>query len=843
MIYPENFEQKIGFDQIRRLLKKGCSSSLGEEKVDEMTFLTHYEEMEEQLCHSEEFYRLLHSEEHFPECFFLDVRPALRKLRVEGTWLDEAELFDLRRSLDSIFQMVHFFETEEGENSPYPRLSTLAAQTAVFPKVLKNMDAILSKFGKIVDHASPELSRIRREMASTMNGLSRRLQQIMKQAQADGLVEKDAAPSMRDGRLVIPVSPMYKRKIRGIVHDESATGKTVFIEPEELVEANNRIRELENEEYREIIRILTKFSDEIRPFAPEMVESYSFLGEIDFVRAKAQFANEIGAIKPRLENGPGMEWVKAVHPLLMLSLRKQNKSVVPLTLELNAHNRMLIISGPNAGGKSVCLKTVGLLQYMMQCGLMVPLHDSSRMGWFERLFIDIGDEQSIENDLSTYSSHLLNMKYFLRNAQENTLLLIDEFGSGTEPKMGGAMAEACLDRFNRQKAYGVITTHYSNLKHFADEHEGLFNGAMLYDRHEMRPLFMLEVGRPGSSFAIEIARKIGLPEEVIADASQKVGSEYIDMDKFLQDIVRDKRYWENKRQMIRQQEKRLAELTAQYETELDTIGKQRKEIVSKAKADAIRLFNESNAKIENTIRGIREAQAEKEETQSLRKELQQFRKEVEETEEVLDERIARQIAKIKRREEAKSRKAEEGERTAVANTQTQDNKNSHSQLYNTDKLLDITIIKPNDTVRIMGQQTVGRVLEIKGKKAMVAFGSVKSSVLLEQLEHAKLPKEKENPYTTLGRRTSEDIHEKKLQFKQEIDVRGMRGDEALQAVMYFIDDAIVTGVARVRILHGTGTGVLRQLIRQYLGTTPGVKKYHDEHIQFGGAGITVIDLE
>jgi DNA mismatch repair protein MutS2 len=843
MIYPENFEQKIGFDQIRQLLKKGCSGSLGEEKVDEMTFLTHFEDIEEQLSRSEEFFRLLHSEDQFPDCFFLDVRPALRRLRIEGTWLDEAELFDLRRSLDSIFQMVRFFKVEEGESSFYPRLAALAEQTAVFPEVLKSIDGILSKYGKILDHASPELSRIRREMTTTMSGLSRRLQQILKQAQSDGVVEKDAAPSMRDGRLVIPVSPMYKRRIRGIVHDESATGKTVFIEPEELVEANNRIRELENEERREIIRILTHFSDGIRPLSADMIESYFFLGEIDFVRAKARFSDEIGAIKPLMENGPGMEWVKAVHPLLMLSLRKQNKSVVPLTLELNKKNRILIISGPNAGGKSVCLKTVGILQYMMQCGLMVPLHSSSRMGWFERLFIDIGDEQSIENDLSTYSSHLLNMKFFLRHAQENTLLLIDEFGSGTEPKMGGAMAEACLDRYNRQKAYGVITTHYSNLKHFADENEGLFNGAMLYDRHEMRPLFMLEAGRPGSSFAIEIARKIGLPEEVIADASQKVGSDYIDMDKFLQDIVRDKRYWENKRQTIRQQEKRLAELTEQYETELESMGKQRKEIVSKAKADAERILNDSNAKIENTIRGIREAQAEKEKTQALRKELQQFRKEVEETDEVLDEKIARQVAKIKRREEAKNRKTEGGSFATVTNNAPSSSESGTSQSGNIDKQIKNKDFKVSDTVRIIGQQTVGSVLEIKGKKAVVAFGSVKSTVSLEQLEFAKPKKEKENPYTTLGRRTSEDIHEKKLQFKQDIDVRGMRGDEALQAVMYFIDDAIVTGVSRVRILHGTGTGVLRQLIRQYLGSTPGVKNYRDEHIQFGGAGITVIDLD
>jgi len=809
MIYPENFEQKIGFDQIRQLLKKSCSSSLGEEKVDELAFLTNFDALVEQLDRGDEFRRILQQEQNFPESHFLDARPALKRLRIEGTWMDESELFDLRRSLDSIHRIVRFFAPDVEGNTPYPRLSALAGETFVYPEVLKKIDSILSKFGKILDNASPDLSRIRRELSQTMSGLSRRLNQIMKQAQSEGFVEKDASPSMRDGRLVIPVSPMYKRKIHGIVHDESATGKTVFIEPEELVEANNRIRELENEERREIIRILTAFSDYIRPFAVEMAASYQFLGEIDFARSKARFALEINAIRPRMEDAPSLDWVKAVHPLLMLSLRKQHKEVVPLTLTLNTVNRILIISGPNAGGKSVCLKTVGLLQYMVQCGLMIPLHDSSHVGWFERLFIDIGDEQSIENDLSTYSSHLLNMKYFLRNSQGNTLLLIDEFGSGTEPKIGGAMAEACLDRYNSQGAYGVITTHYSNLKHYADEHEGLLNGAMLYDRHEMRPLFVLETGRPGSSFAIEIARKIGLPEEVIAEASAKVGSDYIDMDKFLQDIVRDKRYWENKRQSIRQQEKKLAELTERYETDIAVLNKERKEIISKAKTDATQILDESNALIENTIRGIKEAQAEKGRTQELRKELQGFKKDIIEK----PAAPAKVVAPSKVATPAK----------VVAPSQK--------------------VLAVKDTVRIKGQNAVGTILEIKGLKAVIGFGSVKSTVLLENLEHAKPQKEKENPYTTLGRRTSDDIREKKLQFRQDIDVRGQRGDEALQSVMYYVDDAIMTGVSRIRILHGTGTGALRQLIRQYLATVPGVKKYGDEHIQFGGSGITVVDLD
>ena len=837
MIYPEHFEQKIGFDQIRQLLKKGCSSSLGQEKVDELVFMNSYEPIMEQLSRGEEFVRIIQEEQNFPESFFFDVRPALKRLRIEGTYLDEQELFDLRRSLETIYQIVRFFKPDEEGRTPYPRLAALAGETDVYPDVLKKIDNILSKFGRIKDNASPDLARIRQELTSTMGGLSRRLNQILKQAQAEGLVDKEATPSMREGRLVIPISPAFKRKIKGIVHDESATGKTVFIEPEELVEANNRIRELENEERREIIRILSAFSDGIRPFAPEMTASYSFLGEIDFVRSKARLSMDLGAIKPRMDDGPCLEWEHAIHPLLFLSLRKQQKPIVPLNITLNEHNRILIISGPNAGGKSVCLKTTGLLQYMLQCGLMIPLHDSSRTGWFERIFIDIGDEQSIENDLSTYSSHLMNMKFFLRNSQAGTLLLIDEFGSGTEPKIGGAIAEACLDRFNNQKAFGVITTHYSNLKHFADDHDGLINGAMLYDRHEMRPLFTLEIGRPGSSFAVEIARKIGLPDEVIAEASAKVGSDYIDMDKFLQDIVRDKRYWENKRQSIRQQEKKLAELTEKYESELQDIGKQRKEIVGKAKADAEKMISDSNAKIENTIRGIKEAQAEKEKTKSLRQDLQSFKKEVENLNEVMDEKITRKIEKIKRKEEEKAGRlaGETFPKPRIGGSGIEQNKVAAEPKT--------VVFAKNDTVRLKGQQTVGIILNIQGKKAQIAFGMVKSTMSLDQLEHATPIKEKENPYTTLGRRTSDDIHERKLQFRQDIDVRGMRGDEALQAVMYFIDDAIMTGVSRVRILHGTGTGVLRQLIRQYLGTVPGVVHYQDEHVQFGGAGITVVDLE
>ena len=592
MIYPQNFEQKIGFDSIRHLLKEKCLSTLGQERVDEMNFSESFKDINEWLEQVMEFIRIIQEEDSFPDQYFFDVRPSLKRIRVEGMYLDEQELFDLRRSLETIRDIIHFLtltpndEEQEKENSPYPALQKLAGDIIVFPQLITRINNILDKFGKIKDNASSELLRIRRELASTAGSISRSLNAILRNAQAEGYVDKDVTPTMRDGRLVIPVAPGLKRKIKGIVHDESSTGKTVFIEPAEVVEANNRIRELEGEERREIIRILTDFSIIVRPQVPAILQSYEFLAEIDFIRAKAHFSIQTNATKPSLEDKQILDWTMAIHPLLQLSLAKHNKKVVPLDIELTQNQRILIISGPNAGGKSVCLKTVGLLQYMLQCGMPVPMHERSHAGLFGSIFIDIGDEQSIEDDLSTYSSHLTNMKTMMKSCNERSLILIDEFGGGTEPQIGGAIAEAVLKRFNEKGTFGVITTHYQNLKHFAEDHEGVVNGAMLYDRHLMQALFQLQIGNPGSSFAVEIARKIGLPEEVIADASEIVGSEYINADKYLQDIVRDKRYWETKRQNIRKREKQMEETIAKYEEELQELEKSRKEILRKAKEDA-----------------------------------------------------------------------------------------------------------------------------------------------------------------------------------------------------------------------------------------------------------------
>jgi DNA mismatch repair protein MutS2 len=822
VIYPLNFEQKTGFDKVRQLITEKCLSPLGEERVTEMVFSADFSTVSGRLNQTNEFVRILHGEDEFPAAYFFDVRYSLKRIRPEGTFLEEKELFDLKRSLQTIHDIVRFFRVPDGEEVSYPALTALAGDIVVFPQLITKIDAILDKFGRVKDNASPALSQIRKEMASTMNGISKSLQSILRTAQAEGVVDKDVTPTMRDGRLMIPVAPAHKRKIRGIVHDESASGKTVFIEPEAVVEANNRIRELEGDERREIMKILAAFTDVVRPIAPEILQSYEFLAEIDFIRAKALFAEQIHAIRPDMEDRQQVDWIRAVHPLLYLSHQKQGKEVVPLDILLTKENRLLIISGPNAGGKSVCLKTTGLLQYMLQCGLLIPVYERSKTGIFSNIFIDIGDEQSIENDLSTYSSHLINMKYFVKNCNNKTMILIDEFGSGTEPQIGGAIAETLLDRFNRNKSFGVITTHYQNLKHFAEETNGVVNGAMLYDRHLMQPLFKLSIGNPGSSFAVEIARKIGLPEDVIADASSIVGSDYINMDKYLQDIVRDKRYWETKRQNIRQQEKKLEDVTTRYEQNLEIVDKQRKEIIRQAKEEAERIIIDANAKIENTIREIKEAQAEKEQTKLARKALDEFKASVLTTEEA-DDKIARQMQKLKKQQEQKRSK----QRT------------TNQSIFNKE------VIEAGDNVRLKGQTSAGTVLEVHDKQALVAFGMIKSTVKLDRLEKVSKGQLKEElkKSTFVSAQTTDDMREKKLNFKHELDVRGMRGDEALQAVTYFIDDAILVGVSPVRILHGTGTGILRQLIRDYLHTVPGIHNYHDEHVQFGGAGITVVELE
>lgn len=848
MIYPNTFENKIGFNEIRTLLRERCLSSLGKEEIDKIAFMDDMKAINTQLARVREFRKLQEEAEDFPISYFFDVRQSVARLRLEGTHLEEDELFDLRRSMGTICDIVAYLNRcDEDEASisqdgwkhepvyPYPALHELADGVMTYPQILQRIDQILDKFGKIRDTASPELNNIRRELAKTEGSISRTLYSILRSAQSEGLIEKDVTPAMRDGRLVIPIVPTMKRKIKGIVHDESASGKTLFVEPTEVVEANNRVRELEAEERREIIRILNEIAKIIRPHVPQILASYKLLAQIDMIRAKAELAKLIGGIEPEVGKYPLIDWIEATHPLLRLSLEKQGKKVVPLEIMLTRNKRMLIISGPNAGGKSVCLKTVGLLQYMLQCGLSIPMSERSKAGIFQNILIDIGDEQSIEDDLSTYSSHLTNMKNMMKSANDRTLILIDEFGTGTEPQIGGAIAEAVLKQFCIKKAYGVITTHYQNLKHFADSHEGVVNGAMLYDRHQMQALFQLQIGQPGSSFAIEIARKIGLPEQVIHDASEIVGSDYIQSDKYLQDIVRDKRYWESKRQTIHQREKQMEQTISKYESELTDLEKSRKEVLAKAKERAEELFKESNKKIENVIREIREKQAEKEETKKLRDSLKDFKEGIADIDkQAEDDKIARKMAQILRRKDNKNKRKKEKEEKATDATSLQNSTITQAQNSK---------FKEGDTVRIKGTTTVGTIESIQDKNVVVIFGGLRSTTAIKKIEHATPPKKEEpRPYMTVGKQTRETIDSKKLNFKQDLDVRGMRGEEALNAVMYFIDDATLVGMSRVRILHGTGTGILRQLIRQYLATVPAVTSYKDEHVQFGGAGITVVDL-
>ena len=848
MIYPQTYEEKIGFDQVRSRLTALCLCPLGEGLVRDMTFSVSFDDIRRQVKQTMEMVRIMGGE-GFPDQNFFDVRPSLKRIRIQNTSLDVEELFCLQRSLLTICNIVTFLHRcqDDEESIPiYPYLYALTAEVKTYPQLVKRIDQILDKFGHVKDTASPGLLQIRQELASTAGSVSRALQNILRSAKGEGLIDKDVSPTLRDGRLVIPVAPAMKRKIRGIVHDESDTGRTVFIEPAEVVEANNRIRELESEERKEINRILMEFTETVRPEVEDMLRSYEFLAQIDFIRAKAKWAIITKSTEPRMEDKQVLDWAIAVHPLLQLKFDTYNiehreeepRKVVPLEITLTQKQRILLISGPNAGGKSVCLKTVGLLQYMFQCGMPVPVAQSSVFGIFRSIFIDIGDEQSLENDLSTYSSHLLNMKQMMKHCDGKSLILIDEFGGGTEPQIGGAMAEAMLKVFNKKRAFGVITTHYQNLKHYAQETEGIVNGAMLYDRQLMQPLFRLSIGNPGSSFAIEIARKTGIPEEVIKDASEIVGKDYINSDKYLQDIVRDKRYWEQKRQSIHQHEKQMEQTIQRYEEDIQRLHDERKTIIAHAKEEAEQMLRESNAKIEQTIKDIKEAQAEKERTRMIRQDLADFKQDIREIDpDIADEKIRRQMEKLVRRREKKKKKTLPSP-SLQGGSGISSKENTH-ELGN----FSLPLWEPGNFVRLKGQSTVGQIQKINGNEATVIFGHITTNVKLNRLEPAEPPqKEKNVAATFVSVQTRDEIRQTTLNFKEQLDVRGMRGDEAIQAVTYFIDDALVARSSRVKILHGTGTGALKTVIRQYLNTMPPVADFYDEDIRFGGAGITIVEL-
>ncbi|MCI6420445.1 MAG: Smr/MutS family protein [Bacteroidales bacterium] len=769
MIYPENIEAKIDFTVIREELGRRCASSLGRECVDSMHFETDYELVQHMLQLTDQ---MLHAQSDpmltFPRGDIHDMREAIARIRIERLFLDEAELDALRKTLAYAAELEHFFAGLD--STKYPLLKGLGDERFNgLGEIVREIDRVLDRYGKLADHASPELARIRRELVNLQGSVGRTLASILRQAKADGWVDADAAPTIREGRLVIPVPPGYKRKIGGIVHDESATGKTVYIEPQQVVDANNHIRELEGAEHRERIRILQAITDMLRPNTDRILGSQQLLAEVDFLNAKVSLAQTLHAIRPELLNEPMLEWSDARHPVLLLHFIPQGKVVVPLSIRLRAQeNHVLVISGPNAGGKSVCLKTVALLQYMLQCGLLVPVAEQSRAGLFGSLMIDIGDEQSIQDELSTYSSHLRNMRAFVRESDECTLVLIDEMGTGTEPLIGGAIAEAILRELVNRRVFGIITTHYTNLKHFAEQTPGVVNGAMLYDRGAMRPLFQLSIGQAGSSFAIEIARQIGLSEPIIRYATDLVGEEHIDYDKQLQDIARDKRYWEKKREAIRKKEKVLEERIAQYEEQMSDIKAKKKEMLEEARQQAADLLQQSNATIERTIREIKEAKADKEKTKKARSKVESLKQKVE-------------------REKPQ-----------------------------------VEIPKTPKVMRDFSE------LKKLAKNGSVALSSQPSTV----------------------RNTSNIVHSRTVSFERTLDLRGYRADEALERLIAYMDDALMVGAGEVTILHGTGTGALKQLTRDYLNGLNRQRHkrgqvaldFGDGDVNHGGAGLTIVRL-
>ena len=830
MIYPANFEQKIGFDRLREQVAARCTMRGARELLAAQTFCPHRPEVERRLGLADEMRRILGMEQGFPDDDFVDLDGIAAKIRIEGTFLDVEEVVALRRALAAA-GAVALFILGRGEGL-YPFLRERSLRVEALPEIVRAIDAILDRFGQVRDDASPELLRVRRAIREREGQAAKRLQQVLARAKGAGVVDAVAVISIRDGRAVIPVAAANKRKLQGFIHDESATGKTFYVEPVEVVEINNELKELEYAERREVVRILTAFTDRVRPDAERIAGAGDYLAEIDMIRAKARWAGDNGCVKPILSTDDRLVLRRARHPLLAQTLRAQGREIVPLDLELDRKRRILVISGPNAGGKSVCLKTTGIVQYMFQCGFLVPASENSELPLFEGLFIDIGDEQSIDDDLSTYSSHLLNMKNMLAGASSSTLVLIDEFGSGTEPVIGGAIAEAILERLLTKGCYGVITTHYANIKYYASNTEGIANGAMMFDVQNIRPLFRLETGKPGSSFAVEIARKIGLPEDIIRAAGEKAGSDHINIEKQLREIARDKHYWEQKRDRIRLTDRKVEELEQTYAGQLSKIRAERQEILKKAKLEAQQLIADANRQIENTIRTIREAQAEKELTRLARRELDDFRDAVTKTDTAdKDAEVAREIERIERRRQRREeRKAQRGEAQAAGAAPAEAPKPRE--------------VEAGSKVRMAGQDMVGVVQSVKGRKAQVAFGQILTTVDRKMLTVVSNSEFREATRPQTARTVvSAGISARKLSFKDHIDVRGMRAAEALDAVQDFIDDALMVGVGSVSILHGKGTGALKEEIRRYLRTVPEVESARDEHADRGGAGITIVTFD
>ncbi len=823
-------EQKLGFDRIRTQLLEYCSTVGGAVLLREQGFSTSPAEVAERQALAEEVREALMMEPDFPKGELAEFGDEVAKLAVEGTFLEGEELVQLRAGLKSVGEAVRFFDARKER---FPLAAALGQGVGYFPEIVGHIDTLIDRTGEVRDSASVELYDIRRSIRSHEGQAAKRLQAVLAEAIRSGIVESDASLSVRDGRTVIPVSAANKRKLKGFVHDESATGKTVYIEPVEVVEINNALKELEYAERREVIRILTEFAASIRPHSHDLKASGAYLAKFDMLRAKARWAIDNGAYKAIVSEDGVLRLSDARHPLLQQTLAREHKEVVPLDLVLNPSRRILVISGPNAGGKSVCLKTVGLLQYMFQCGIAIPASGVSELPIFDHIFIDIGDQQSIDNDLSTYSSHLLNMKAMLAGASDKALILIDEFGSGTEPVIGGAISESILERFVEAGAYGVITTHYTNIKYFASNHRGVANGAMMFDVQNIRPLFRLEMGEPGSSFAIEIARKIGLPESIIRSASEKVGSEVMSLERQLREVARNRNYWEQKRERIRIADKRVEEMESEYASRLSKLKEERAAIIRQAKEDAKNILDQTNRTIENTVRVIRESQAEKETTRLARREIESLKESVLSDVDYISaesERVEREMEKIERRRQKRAeRKAQRGE--AV----------SQEVQPEEPKVLPVEV---GSKVRIVGQDGVGEVVSMKGKKATVAIGQIMTTIAIDRLEAISNSEFKKQTRPTTARTVvSVDISSRKLNFRDNIDVRGERAADALEIVQDFIDDAIMVGIGSVTILHGKGTGALKEEIRRYLRYIPQVASATDDHPDRGGAGVTVVKFK
>lgn len=826
-------EQKIGFDKIRVMVESGCSTNAAKNMAAEFSFLTDLNEIQESLSQADEMRVIQMLESNFPNDGYVDTADFLKQLERDHYYLDTASLFRLRQSLEATGAITRFFKSTKEEN--YPALKRLAAPVVVFPEVSRRIDSIIDKYGEIRDSASPGLMAVRSSIREKEGLISKRVASILKRAQADGLADEEASVSVREGRMLIPVSAANKRKIPGFVVDESASGKTVFIEPMEIVELNNQVKELYFAEQREILKILVDFSDFLRPYVPELIISAHFIAQIDFIRAKAKVALAMSAGKPIISRERQLRIFRGRHPILERALTREGKEIVPLNLELNGDKRILLISGPNAGGKSVCLKTTGILQYMLQTGMLVPASEISEFPLFSKIFIDIGDEQSIENDLSTYSSHLTNMRDVLQNADNNSLVLVDEFGAGTEPTAGGAIAEAILKELEERGCFGVITTHYSNLKFYAGTSRGVVNGGMQFDVQNIKPLFKLETGVPGSSFAFELAKKIGLPQSVVKYAEERAGGEFVDLEKNLKKIARNRRMLDEKLARIKSTDKTLENITDRYQKELADIQALRKSIISEAKEEAARLLADANRKIEVTIKEIKESQAEKEKTKAVRRELNTFSKGVSvESGSESNERIERKMEQLKkrkeRREERRADKSKEGVLKEKVSSVVVDKR-------------DETIL-PGDKVKIKGGDLTGEVIRIDGKDVSVAIGNIISKMALLRVEKisAKEFKEATKPVNTYTSASS-SLSERRLNFKPSIDVRGQRADEALESVSRFIDDAIMIGIGEVKILHGKGNGILKEEIRKYLKSVPGVFSAKDELLEMGGSGITVVKFD